>query len=176
MEAKVKKLEEMRAKLGLKFDVPKTVKEKDNEDNSDAEVSNDDEPKTEDQLEKRRKKEEERVKKMASKKYQEKNPGQIIADVNTVQENESLHHDQSDDEYEDNNNHDMLDYISLDRCTNPVSNIMDKGTGLKKLEVKKEEAYIPYNEGGEDDFEKALTNALEKEPGFAFSDEENDEK
>ena len=37
-----------------------------------------------------------------------------------------------------------------------------------------------YNEGNmhgeEADFEKALTNALEKEPGFAFSDEEQDEK
>ena len=91
LKDKVKKLEQMRAKLGLKFDVPKTVKEKNNEDNSSAEAS-DNENSTEEQKEKERKKEEERVRKsakMQSFKYQKKNPGQIIGEANTVQENES---------------------------------------------------------------------------------------
>ena len=29
----------------------------------------------------------------------------------------------------------MLDYISMDRCTNPMSNLMDKGSGIKKANM-----------------------------------------
>ena len=191
MEDKVKKLEQMRAKLGLNFDVPKTVKEKNNEDNSSAEAS-EDEQKTEEQKEKARKKEEERVRKsakMQSFKYQKKNPGQIIGEANTVQENESDKEDEQDSEEED---HKMLDYISMDRCTNPMSNVMDKGSGLAKtitnnLKIKQSNTqstndqsealqFQEYNEGGaeREDFETALTNALDHEIGFTFSDEEDE--
>lgn len=78
--------------------------------------------------------------------------------------------------------------ISVDRCTNPMSQIMDKaldkGKRMSQLKVQEKmqeigsnrEMYKEYEETGElqeDNFEKALTNLMNEEKKFEFSDEED---
>ena len=106
----------------MKFDLPKQVKEKDNEDDSDCDSSQDEEEKEE-----QKKVEKERVKKqqkMKSFKFQKKDPKQVIDEATTVQELDL--NAECKDERDSETPEAGDDNISVDRCTNPMSSLMDR--------------------------------------------------
>ena len=179
MEDKAQRLEAMRAKFGQAMPIP-GVKEKKNEDDSDAENSEDETDLS------RQEQMQRKVKKLADEaykksfKYQKKNPKQVIDEANTVAE-----HDSDEDRKRQKNDdrdsetpeaEDMEDRITIDRCTNPMSMLMDNCQDRKPSEAQADGEEMMYQEGGmeaADEFEKQLTDALETEPVFEFDDEED---